>query len=32
MQYRTFEKTGEKISLMGLGTMRLPMREDGAIN
>lgn len=24
MQYRTFQKTGEKISLLGFGTMRLP--------
>ncbi|MDD3350343.1 MAG: aldo/keto reductase [Eubacteriales bacterium] len=26
MEYRTFEKTGEKISLLGFGTMRLPVR------
>ena len=32
MQYRTFNKTGEKISLMGLGTMRLPVNNDGSIN
>ncbi|MEL7655291.1 MAG: aldo/keto reductase, partial [Bacillota bacterium] len=25
MKYRTFEKTGEKISLLGFGTMRLPI-------
>lgn len=25
MNYRTFPKTGEKISLLGLGTMRLPV-------
>jgi len=32
MQYRTFNKTGEKVSLMGLGTMRLPLNTDGSIN
>ena len=25
MKYRTFEKTGERISLLGFGTMRLPV-------
>ena len=31
MKYRTFEKTGEKISLLGFGTMRLPvMNGDSA--
>lgn len=25
MKYRTFQKTGEKISLLGFGTMRLPV-------
>ncbi len=25
MKYRTFEKTGERISLLGFGTMRLPI-------
>ncbi len=29
MEYRTYQKTGEKISLLGLGNMRLPkIRED----
>ena len=32
MQYRPFNKTGEKISLMGLGTMRLPMNDNETIN
>ena len=32
MQYRTFNKTGEKVSLMGLGAMRLPQNEDGSLN
>ena len=32
MQYRTFGKTGEKVSLMGMGTMRLPTNQDGSIN
>ena len=32
MQYRTFGKMGEKISLMGMGTMRLPQNKDGGIN
>jgi len=32
MQYRTFEKTGEKISLLGLGTMRMPTHPDGKLN
>jgi len=27
MQYRTFAPTGEKISLLGFGTMRLPVME-----
>ena len=27
MKYRTFPKTGEKVSLMGLGTMRLPVHD-----
>jgi len=32
MQYRTFRKTGEKISLLGTGTMRLPLNPDGTVN
>lgn len=28
MQYRTFDKTGQKVSLLGMGTMRLPVTED----
>lgn len=32
MQYRTFEKTGEKVSLLGFGTMRLPCQSDGKID
>jgi predicted aldo/keto reductase-like oxidoreductase len=28
MQYRTFGRTGEKISLLGFGTMRLPTIND----
>lgn len=27
MQYRVFNKTGEKLSLMGIGTMRLPVLD-----
>ena len=29
MQYRTFMKTGENISLFGFGAMRLPVMADG---
>ncbi|MDD2189701.1 MAG: aldo/keto reductase [Eubacteriales bacterium] len=29
MKYRTFPKTGEKISLLGFGTMRLPVEKKG---
>ena len=32
MQYRIFPKTGEKISLFGLGTMRLPRNSDGGVD
>lgn len=32
MEYRTFNKTGEKISLFGFGTMRMPVHEDGSLN
>ena len=31
MQYRIFPKTGEKVSLLGLGTMRLPQKSDGSV-
>lgn len=27
MKYRTFNKTGEKVSLLGIGTMRLPVLD-----
>ncbi|MDR0854173.1 MAG: aldo/keto reductase [Clostridiales Family XIII bacterium] len=30
MQYRTFEKTGEKISALGFGAMRLPTITDNS--
>lgn len=32
MQYRTFNKTGEKISLLGTGTMRLPLNPDKTVD
>lgn len=32
MQYRTFNKTGQKVSLLGMGTMRLPLAEDGKVD
>ena len=32
MQYRTFNKTGQKVSLLGFGTMRLPEKEEGCID
>lgn len=32
MQYRSFNKTGEKVSLLGTGTMRLPVTKDGSID
>lgn len=32
MQYRTFNKTGQKVSLLGMGTMRLPVTEDGKVD
>jgi len=32
MEYRKFTKTGEKISLLGLGAMRLPLLASGAID
>lgn len=32
MQYRTFDKIGQKVSLLGMGTMRLPVTEDGQVD
>lgn len=32
MQYRTYAKTGEKVSLLGFGTMRLPTKPDKKID
>lgn len=32
MQYRTFDKTGQKVSLLGMGTMHLPVTEDGQVD
>ena len=32
MQYRTFEKINERTSLLGMGTMRLPLQEDGKVD
>ncbi len=32
MKYTTFEKTGQKISLLGMGTMRLPQLSNGHID
>lgn len=32
MQYRTFNRTNEPISLLGFGTMRLPQLQNGSIN
>lgn len=32
MLYRTFHKTGEDVSLLGMGTMRLPLTDDGSVN
>lgn len=32
MQYRIFDKTGTPVSLLGMGTMRLPITADGKID
>ena len=32
MLYRTNPKTGDKLSILGFGCMRLPMKEDGSID
>lgn len=32
MQYRTFDKTGEPVSLLGMGTMRFPTAADGKVD
>ena len=32
MDKRPFGKTGEKVSLLGMGTMRLPLTEKGRLN
>ncbi|MDD3586842.1 MAG: aldo/keto reductase [Thermoguttaceae bacterium] len=32
MQYRNFGKTGEKVSVLGFGCMRLPTRSDDTID
>lgn len=32
MLYRTMPKTGEKLSILGFGLMRLPMHKNGSIN
>jgi len=32
MQHRTFKKTGEKISLLGFGAMRLPYKSCGCVD
>ena len=32
MQYRTYNKTGEKVSLLGFGAMRLPETPEGKID
>ena len=32
MQYRTFKKINRDVSLLGVGTMRLPTSEDGSVN
>lgn len=32
MKYQTFEKSGEEISLLGMGTMRLPQTRGGGVD
>ena len=32
MKYQTFDKTGQRISLLGMGTMRLPQSPDGDLD
>ena len=31
MKYREIKKTGDKVSLMGVGAMRLPKNPDGSV-
>lgn len=32
MEYTTFKKTGQQVSLLGMGTMRLPENSDGTVD
>lgn len=32
MEYREMDKLGVKVSLLGFGCMRLPIKKDGTIN
>jgi hypothetical protein len=32
MEYTTFKKTGQKVSLLGMGTMRLPQDNSGGVD
>ena len=32
MEYTTFKKTGQKVSLLGMGTMRLPQKKRGGVD